>query len=133
MSPIALMDRVRATFEQGVAGHPVHEDPLHCWAGQDGHGRRGHFERAFMCARVRAHAHTGILNTYVHYVHPVRSRRHKEIRGQGVAEEPCPTLSVRGSRPPGGRAPSGFSALRNENFTLGGRGVLGHRKRAVAG
>ena len=84
-----------------------------------------------MCARVRAHAHTGTLNIYVHYVHSVRSRRHKEIRGQGVAEEPCPTLSVWGSRPPVGRAPSGFSALRNENVMLGGGDNAGRLKRPV--
>ena len=84
-----------------------------------------------MCAHARAHAHTGTLNIYVHYVHPVRSRRHKEIRGQGVAEEPCLTLSVWGSRPPGGRGPAGFSAPKNENLTLCGRDIAGHLKRPV--
>ena len=132
MTPIALMDRARAAFEQGAAGCPVHEDPRRCWAGHGRHGRRRHFERALMCAHARAHVHTGTLNTYVHYVHPVRSRRHKEIRGQGVAEEPCPTLSVWGPRPRRGLVPSTFSATRNENVTLGGGDNAGHLKRAGA-
>ena len=92
MTPHTAMDRVRATFEQGVSGCPIHEDPRRCWAGQGRHGRPRHFDRASRWARVRAHA--GVLNTYVRYIHPVRSRRCKEIRGQGHAEGPCPTLPI---------------------------------------
>ena len=121
MTPHAHMDMVPGRFRQSARRCPVHEDPRRGCAGQGRHGRRGHFERAFMCAHARAHTHTRPLNTYVHYVHPVRSRRHKEIRGQGAAEEPCPTLSVWGSRPPRGGLSSVFSVPRNHDLTLGGR------------
>jgi len=110
---------------------PMSEKQCAYWLGQGGRGRRAVPQESHMRVRMRVYMRS--LYTPVHYVHPVRSRSHKEIRGQGVAEEPCPTLSVWGPRPCSGPTPYTFSAPKTRTSRPVDGAFWDTVKRAVAG